>query len=110
MKMTKQEALAFVSQKMQEIGCEAQIEGDSVLAKKRISAYNPAAKKEIEGEGEIRISFKRSAEVNPRGSFARGQKLAEEFKALDLDIEISDYVEPTRSYSEFYGAADEESF
>lgn len=117
--MKRQDAVALVVEKLAEMGCAIQVVGNGryirVNANKDgVTAYNPAAKREVTGTASISVTFESKVLVN--GSGSRGAVLADEAKAAIGEILIDESVEEVAVLKSakkgefFYGAKDEESF
>lgn len=102
MEMTKDEARQYVINEFAKQG----IQCDGAFAViPNVTAYNPAAKREITGDAEICIHYKNRVMI--QGSNSRGEVVAQNWKHLE-QIKICDFV-GTKGHG-IFGAADEESF
>lgn len=109
--MNKENAIKLITAKLQENNCNVAEEHDYLKVTREVIAYNPVAKKDVKGVGEIRVRFKSNPILTTVGSESRGQKLIALFEELGLSsLVIDDFAPVVKPYSEFYGAKDEESF
>jgi len=109
--MNKLDAIALVRRKAEESGFLVTETSDGLSVEKTVSAFNVAAQKDIVGTGKVFIRFRDKLQFWGVGSPSRGKKVISMLEELGLHLlEIDDWQKPPAKYSEYFGAADEESF